>query len=95
MAKTTKPKPKTKTITAPDGRKFAIHPNQVAVINRIFLPSPEELEQARRIVAAFDEARARGSAAISFEGRMIDTPVAERARNLVQLAEAIAQRDRP
>jgi len=59
---------------------FAIHPAQVPVLNREFSPSNEELEQAGRIVAAFDEALSRGVGAVEVGGRMVDRPVAERAR---------------
>lgn len=73
--------------------KFVIHPRQIQPVNQVFTPSPQEVETARRIVEAFDAAAAQGSAAISFQGRMIDIPGAERARKLLQLAEAIARKE--
>lgn len=72
--------------------KFAIHPGQLESINTMFSPAPEEIEYARRVVAAFEEAEARGSGATSLEGKMIDVPVVKRARNLLALAEAIGRR---
>lgn len=61
--------------------KSAIHPAQVPVINEVFSPTPEELDWARRVVAAFE---ASGGAATSLDGgEMIDVPVAERARRLL------------
>lgn len=67
--------------------KFAIHPSQIEIINEVFSPTPQEIEEARHIIAAFEEALSRGSAVTSLEGRMIDTPVAERARRLLIMAE--------
>lgn len=72
--------------------KFSIHPIQVEVINRLFSPSDEAIEYARRVVEAWDEAEARGSGATSLDGKMIDVPVVKRARNLLALADAMAQR---
>jgi citrate lyase subunit beta/citryl-CoA lyase len=68
--------------------KFAIHPAQAPVIQEIFFPSPEELEQARRIVAAFDEGVARGEGAVAVDGQMIDAPVAERLRAILRRGAA-------
>ena len=72
--------------------KFAIHPGQLETINTLFNPLPEEVEYARRVVAAFEEAEARGSGATSLDGKMIDVPVVKRARNLLALADSIAHR---
>jgi citrate lyase beta subunit len=64
--------------------KFAIHPAQIDVIHRTFRPSDHELERARALVAAFDDALARGEAAVAFDGQMVDPPVAERARAILR-----------
>lgn len=69
--------------------KFAIHPNQLETINAFFAPSPQEVEYARRVVQASEEAEAQGRGATSLEGRMIDAPVVKRARSVLALAEAI------
>ena len=71
---------------------MAIHPDQVAIINAAFTPSPAEVERAQRMVAAYDEAYARGLGAVQFEGAMIDVPVVNRARNVLNRAAAIARR---
>lgn len=63
--------------------KFAIHPAQLPVINAAFTPTPEELERAQRVVAAYDAAVARGEGAVAVNGQMVDPPVAERARALL------------
>ena len=65
-----------------------IHPTQIAVLNAAFTPALEDVERARRIVAAYDAAHAGGQGAISLDGRMIDVPVAERARALLARYEA-------
>jgi citrate lyase subunit beta / citryl-CoA lyase len=64
-----------------------VHPSQVAVINEEYGARPEEVERARRMVAAFDAALARGIGAVSFEGQMIDEPVVARARRLLARAK--------
>ena len=69
--------------------KFAIHPDQIDIINQTFSPSPEEVEYARQVVAAWDRAEAEGRGSVALEGRMIDVPVVRRAQNLLALAEAI------
>ncbi len=63
---------------------MAIHPAQVAAINAAFTPSPEALEQARRIVAAF--AASPGAGALQVEGRMVDAPHLAQARRLIERA---------
>lgn len=59
---------------------ICIHPKQVAVANAVFGLSPAAREEAQRIWAAWEEARAQGLSVVSLDGRMIDLPVAERAR---------------
>lgn len=66
------------------GGKLCLHPDQVPVVNEVFGPTAEELAQARAVVAAYDEARARGEAAVTVQGSFVDAPVAERARKLLQ-----------
>jgi citrate lyase subunit beta/citryl-CoA lyase len=74
--------------------KLLIHPNQVSPVSQLFSPAEEEITHARRVVEAFEAALAQGQASTSFEGKMIDAPVAARARKLLALAESIAQRER-
>jgi citrate lyase subunit beta / citryl-CoA lyase len=73
--------------------KYLIHPGQIEAVNRIFRPTDDEIESARRIVAAFDEAMGRGHASVQVDGRMVDIPVAKRARDLLSLAEQIGARE--
>ena len=63
--------------------RLCVHPDQIAAVNRAYLPSEEELVRAERIVAAFRDAEARGQAAIQLDGQMIDYPVAYRAQALL------------
>ena len=67
--------------------KLCIHPGQVAAANAAWTPTDEEVDEARRLLAAYDDASAAGVAAIDFEGRMVDEPVAVQARKVLALAE--------
>lgn len=66
--------------------RFAIHPAQIDNINACFSPSHAEVEHARRVVAAFEEAESRGRGSTSLDGRVIDVPVVKRARAVLALA---------
>ena len=69
-----------------------IHPSQVAILNEEFRPSPGEVEHAQRVVAAYDKALAEGVGAVTVDGKMIDVPVVDRAKLLLQREAAIAAR---
>jgi len=66
--------------------KLCIHPGQVALANGSFVPAEAEVERARRLLAAYESASARGVAAIDFEGQMVDEPLAAQARRVLDLA---------
>ncbi len=66
--------------------KLCIHPSQVAIANRAFSASEEELKRARGILAAWEEGTARGVAAVEFEGEMIDGPAIRMARDTIERA---------
>jgi citrate lyase subunit beta / citryl-CoA lyase len=70
--------------------KMCIHPDQVPLANRAFTPTEAQIAEARRVVAAFDEAEARGLASIQLEGRFIDYPIVHAARRVLEKAGAIA-----
>jgi len=72
--------------------KLCIHPDQVSAANAAYSPSPDELAQARKIVAAFEASEAAGAASIEVDGFFVDYPIVERAVRTVQLADAIAAR---
>ena len=63
-----------------------LHPLQIPVIHEAFAPTPAEIEKAQRIVAAFEEAQAKGLAVVSLGSKMIDPPVVHRALTLVKRA---------
>lgn len=71
---------------------FCIHPNQVAICNEVFQPSEEAVEAARRLMEAFANRAAQGVGVFSFEGRMVDAPIVDRARAILARAEAIRAR---
>ena len=68
--------------------KVAIHPAQVEVINDVFTPAPDVVEYQRKVLAAFEEAEAGGSASIAVDGKMVDYAVARVARVVIARAEA-------
>ncbi len=70
--------------------RIAIHPAQVDPINDSFAPSPEAVEHARQVIAAFDASP--GTGAVGLNGKMIDIPHLKQARNVLALHEAIAAR---
>jgi citrate lyase subunit beta/citryl-CoA lyase len=66
-----------------------VHPMQIAVIHEAFAPTAAELEKARKIVAAYDEAQAKGIGVVSLGSKMIDPPVVQRALKLIARAKKI------
>lgn len=70
--------------------KLCIHPDQVGQANAAFTPTADEVIWARKIVAAFREAEAAGSASIQIDGYFVDYPIVEKAERMVALAEAVA-----
>ena len=73
--------------------KTLIHPTQIEPCNRAFSPSEAELEQARRIIEAFEQAEAEGKGVVTVDGRMIENLHVENAKRAVAMAEAITARD--
>lgn len=67
--------------------KACIHPAQVPVVNRVFSPTDDEIDRARRVVAAYEQALADGRGAVAVEGEMVDLPVVERARRILAESE--------
>ncbi|MBA7611897.1 Citrate lyase acyl carrier protein [subsurface metagenome] len=67
----------------------AIHPRQIRVIHESFAPTEDEIEMAKEIVLAFDEAQAKGLGVVSLGTKMIDAPVVKRAQRIVDLATAM------
>lgn len=72
--------------------KWAIHPSQVTLANDVFTPPDAEVDRARRILAALEEAAREGRGAAQLEGKMIDAASARMADSVVRMADAIAAR---
>ncbi len=71
--------------------KWAIHPSQIALANEVFTPPPAEVDRAKRILLALEEAAREGRGAAQLDGRMIDAASARMAQNVVKMAEAIEE----
>lgn len=71
-----------------------IHPDQVEILNRIFSPDPTKVAYARRVVEAFEKGLAQGTASVNLDGKMIDIPVYQRAKLILERALAIAEVER-
>ena len=72
--------------------KMCIHPKQLAPVHRVFTPGEAEVAFAERVVAAFAEAEAAGSAAIQLDGKFIDYPIVYRAQRTLDAIAAIRAR---
>jgi citrate lyase subunit beta / citryl-CoA lyase len=70
--------------------KTLIHPGQVDIANEVWAPSEAEIDYARRVIAAFDEATAEGRGVITVDGRMIENLHVDTARRTLAVADAIA-----
>lgn len=73
--------------------KGCIHPRQISVIHEAFAPTDAEIERARKIVTAFEDAEARGLTVVSLGSKMIDPPVVKRALHTVDLGVAAGKLD--
>ena len=69
--------------------KTLIHPSQVEPCNEVFAPSAAEIDHSRRVIAAFDEARAEGRGVVTVDGRMIENLHVDTARRVLAIADAI------
>jgi citrate lyase subunit beta / citryl-CoA lyase len=66
--------------------KLLIHPRQIEVVQKVFTPTPEEIEEARQTIVTFGEAVAAGRSAIRIGDRMVDPPMIIWAQNILRLA---------
>lgn len=71
--------------------KMCIHPDQIAVANRCFTPTPEQVARAQRVVDAFAAAEAAGSSSIQLDGQFIDYPIVYAAQRMLAIHEKIAK----
>jgi citrate lyase beta subunit len=70
------------------GGKTCIHPAQVAIVNEVFTPSVEQVERAKRVLAAYERGLSEGRGVVTLEGKMVDLPVVEHARRILAAAES-------
>jgi citrate lyase subunit beta/citryl-CoA lyase len=74
--------------------KWAIHPSQIGLANEVFTPPRKEVERARQILDALEQAAREGRGAAQLDGRMIDAASARMARVVVEMNEAIGSKSR-
>ena len=70
--------------------KTLVHPTQVEVANRVWAPDEAEVEHARRVIEAFEEAEREGKGVVTVDGRMIENLHVDNARRTLETAEAVA-----
>ncbi len=69
--------------------KAAISPRHIRGINRAFSPTEEEIAYAREVLQTIEDAQAQGKGAVSLRGKMIDAPIVNRAKRVLQQADFI------
>ncbi len=69
--------------------KSVIHPNQIATVNRVFAPTAQEIDYYRRVIEAFDAAVARGSAATTVDGKLVDYAMVGMAKRVLAWAQSL------
>ncbi|SDF36691.1 aldolase/citrate lyase family protein [Sporolituus thermophilus] len=69
--------------------KSVINPRQIRLVHQIFTPTEKEIEHAKRILAAYNEALAKGLGVVAVNGKMIDTPIVQRAERVLAYAAAV------
>ena len=77
--------------------RTVIHPSQIDAANAIYTPTAAEIDYARRVIKAFDEALARGTASTTVDGKLVDVAIAKTAGNILELVATIKaqnQRDK-
>jgi citrate lyase subunit beta / citryl-CoA lyase len=70
-----------------------IHPLQVPICNEAYAPPPQQVQWSKRVIEAFEEGLARGTASVALDGRMIDIPIVDKARRVLARADAIAAKE--
>ena len=70
--------------------KTLVHPGQVEIANRAWAPSEDDVEHARRVIAAFEQAQREGRGVVTVDGRMVENLHVDEARRTLATAEAVA-----
>lgn len=68
--------------------KSVINPRQIPIINAIYAPTQAEIQNAKEVLAAIEEAESKGSGVIAINGKMVDKPIVERAYRVLAMAKA-------
>ena len=69
--------------------KSVINPRQIPVVNSVYAPTEAEIQNAKEVIWAIEEAESKGSGVIALDGQMIDKPIVERAERVIALAKAM------
>ncbi len=69
--------------------KSVINPRQIPIVNSVFTPTEKEINNAKNVIYAIEEAESKGSGVIALNGKMIDKPIVERAERVLMLASAV------
>ncbi|WCK56351.1 CoA ester lyase [Aneurinibacillus sp. Ricciae_BoGa-3] len=70
--------------------KLVIHPNQIQTVNEVFVPSLQEIEESQIIVEAYGKALSEGIGVVQVKGKMVDVPVIERAKKIIEKSEFLS-----
>lgn len=70
--------------------KSTFNPRQLDVINRAFSPSPDEIDYARKVVAAFEDAQFRGEGSVAVGGQLVDLPIVMRAKRVLEASASLS-----
>ena len=73
--------------------QVVIHPTHVPVVNEVFTPTPEEIAYYQGLQAAIEEAERQGTAAVTYQGAMVDIAMMKTAQQVLALACAIDARN--
>jgi malyl-CoA/(S)-citramalyl-CoA lyase len=73
--------------------KWAIHPSQVNLANQLYSPSEAEVDKAKRILEAMEQAQKEGKGAVTLDGRLIDIASIKQAQVMIKKTEEIAAKE--
>ncbi|HEY4544101.1 MAG TPA: citrate (pro-3S)-lyase subunit beta [Tissierellaceae bacterium] len=68
--------------------KSVIHPGQIDIVHKVYEPTKKEIDYSMRVLLAIEEAEKRGSGVVSVNGNMVDGPIVDRARRVIDIAKA-------
>lgn len=74
--------------------KWAIHPDQIAIIQEVFSPSEEDIERSRKIVEAYESSKREGRGSLAIDGKMIDAASIRIARRICAYAELMGKSEK-